>query len=198
MNASFPLPGVLLRIMRAGHRALSVAEGIGLVAAALCVFGMMFVTAVDVGFRYVIGHPLSWWYDLLMNYMLPAAFYLAFSYTLAHHGHLAVEYFSNRLPPRLGQGLLALGMLASSAVLYVVFQGLSQESWHAWRNDEVIAGAILWPVWISKLILAVGIILLTLRTFLLGLCHALAVRYPNVFAALGLRERTSELDEVMP
>lgn len=196
MNASYPLPGVSLRIMRAGHRALSMVEGIGLVLASLCIFGMMFVTAIDVGFRYVIGQPLSWWYDLLMNYMLPASFYLAFSYTLAHHGHLAVEYFANRLPPRFGQGVLALGMLAASVVLYVVFLGLSHEAWHAWNHNEVIAGAILWPVWASKLILAVGLALLTLRTFHMGLCHALAVRYRDVFQAIGMHARVAELDEV--
>lgn len=153
-------------------RGLTRIEGLWLAVAAIAVVLMMIFTALDVVLRYGLNSPLTWWYDLLMNYVLIAAFFLPFSHTLAQHAHLAVEYFSQKMNPRAGDALLCLGFSGSAAALAVVTISITHEAYGAWLHDDVIAGVILWPVWVSRAIVAAAMLPLACRCAYFAAAHA--------------------------
>jgi len=188
--------GSLAVILMALHRSLSLLEVIGIVVASLGILMMMFVTGVDVILRYVVSSPLTWWYDFLMNYVLLASFYLAFSYTLAHHGHLAVDFFASKLPRPAAFLMSAAGFLASGILLLLVGHSAVHESIVSFINDDVLAGVILWPVWISKALVAWGILVLALRSVHFSACYFVATVNEAAFHSIGLARRLDELEEV--
>src|SRR5690606_31497196 len=107
-----------------------------------------------------------------------APFFLAFSYTLARHGHLAVEFFSKKMHRPTLHLLLALAYAGACAMLAIVTIFTSVEAYEAWRNDDVLAGVILWPMWISKAVIALGVLPLSLRCAHFAIGHALSARNP--------------------
>lgn len=187
---------LIITLLNLIHRALSRIEGISMVIASLCVIGMMFVTAADVGFRYLADAPLAWWYDVLMHYILVATFFFGFSYTLAHHGHLAVEYFADKLPIKVHYFFLAIGFGCAALVLAIIAFTTVEQWYTTWAQADVHAGVILWPVWPAKAIVALGVIPLTLRVAHMCLGFLIAIFSKGALAAIGLQAPVNELDKV--
>lgn len=163
-------------ILCTGERLLSRIEKIWVAVAATAVITMMFFTALDVVFRYGFNSPLTWWYDVLMNYLLFTPFFLSFSYTLAHHGHLAVEFFARKFHPPTMHAFMAIAYAAASIVLSGITVLTAIESYEAWHKGDVIAGVILWPVWLGKAIVVVGMFPLSLRCLHFSIGHLISVR----------------------
>ena len=183
-------------VLGAAHRALCAVERLWIGIASIVVVIMMVFTASDVLLRYGFNAPLTWWYDLLMNYLLTAAFFLPFSHTLAQHAHLAVEYFSRKLAPRTGSTLLFLGFTGSAAALAVITYAITKDAYAAWLYDDVIAGVILWPVWISRAIVAAAMLPLTLRCAYFAVAHLLAALRFDQASIPGLHRSPSADAEV--
>lgn len=144
-------------------------ENVLLGTAASIMLAMMLITGIDVIARYVFHAPVSWAFDLLTNYLLIASFFLSFSYTLRIHEHVAVDYFISRWNPRVLRIGLSLGYLLSAMLVAYIAALASHETWGAWQNKEVIAGAIEWPVWVARLVVPLGMVPLALRLLLLAL-----------------------------
>lgn len=176
----------LYKLLKGSNRLLSHYEFALLVAACSGIFIIMVVTSVDVVFRYGFNSPLTWWYDVLMNYILVAVFFLTFSYTLAHHGHLAVDFFSAKFPRPVLHVLIGLGYLLAFALMSIVTVTTSMDAYEAWHRSEVFAGVILWPVWISKILIPISMLPLTLRTLYMSLSHFYSFICPEVEKPLGL------------
>jgi len=145
-------------------------ENLLLVVAAVSVLMMMFVTGADVLMRYIFGAPFSWAFDLLTRYLLIAAFFCAFGYTLRVGGHVAVDFFIPKWPARIRRHLLAAGYLLAGVIVLLICWLTAVETVDAWRSDEIISGVIEWPVWLSKIVVPVGLAPLSLRLLLLSLC----------------------------
>lgn len=178
-------------------RGLARVEGLWLAIAALAVVLMMIFTALDVVLRYGLNSPLTWWYDLLMNYVLIAAFFLPFSHTLAQHAHLAVEYFSQKMNPRVGDALLCVGFSGSAAALAVVTVSITHEAYGAWLHDDVIAGVILWPVWVSRAIVAAAMLPLACRCAYFAAAHAARALRSSAIDLPRLRTSSSKESEAL-
>lgn len=134
-------------------------------AAAVAIIVMMLVTAADVVMRYGFNAPLHWAYDLITQYLLVASFFFGFSYTLRRNQHISVDFFARRLPEWQYHLWLSLGCFVAGCIFTVIAWLGAEEALSAWRNDEVIFGALIWPVWLSKIIIPVGIAPLALRCF---------------------------------
>lgn len=151
------------------RKALDWSENALAAAAGLLLLVMMAITAADVVLRYVFHAPLSWGFDLVTQYLLTAMFFLSFSIALRMGEHVAVDYFVGSFHPGVRRWALAVAWLACSALVTAVAAIAAGESVHAWRQDEVVAGVIPWPVWGQKAIIAAGMAPLALRLLLLGL-----------------------------
>ncbi|MGD9865135.1 MAG: TRAP transporter small permease [Pseudodonghicola sp.] len=154
-----------------GRVAKAIETGLAVVAA-LSMLAILFLTTADVVMRYAINAPLGWAYDLVTYYLLAATFFLAFPLALGAGDHIAVDFIARKLPQRLTRLALAPACLLSAALFGAVgWYGL-HEAIAAWRQDEVIAGAILWPVWQTKIFLPLSMWAMALRLVHIGLSHA--------------------------
>lgn len=139
--------------------------------AGLCVMAMLAVTSVDVVMRYAFNAPLSWSFDLVTQYLLVAAFFLAFPFALGRRDHVGVDFFARMLPARVYHSVLPAGFLAAS-VLFAAIAWLGMaETVHAWQRDEVVAGVIPWPVWLARLVVPLAAVPFTCRLLYFAVAH---------------------------
>lgn len=163
--------------------------------AALCIGAMMVLTAVDVVMRYALNQPLSWAYDLTMNYLLVASFFFGLSYTLRMNHHISVDFFARRLPKRVYHMGMALGCLGAMAIFAAVAWFGLRDTIHAFVNDEVIFGALIWPMWVSKAVVPIGMAPLALRCLHRAVGHLAFATDDVVQARLGLQlDQHSEVE----
>ncbi len=142
------------------ERSLTLLAGIGLVAT-------MILIVIDVAMRYYFRHPLTWWYDLLTNYVMYAMFYLAFSEALKRHEHLSIDVLNRHLPKKLNNIILSFIYLVSGLlIIYIGYYGLESAA-SSYMSNEVLAGLIEWPVWPTKTIAGLSFLALGLRACLM-------------------------------
>lgn len=176
----------LLKSLMGTNRLLQRLEFFLLIIAGLSVFIIMVMTTLDVVFRYGFQSPIKWWFDVVSNYLLISTFFLAFSYTLAHHGHLAIDFFAIKFPRRFLHVSLTVSYFAVGVLLWIVTIETALDAFDAWKKGDVFAGAILWPVWVAKLIPPLGMLPLALRCFYLSFGHALCLMDPLCEKPLGI------------
>lgn len=150
---------------------------------------MMLLTAVDVVMRYALKTPLAWAFDLVTHYMLVASFFFSFSIALRLGEHVAVDFFVGKFHPGARRAAMALAWAACALLAGVVTVTAAHEAWLAWREAEVIAGVIPWPVWLQKAIIAAGMAPLSVRLFLLSIGFVHTRPADDAVAALQLTEK---------
>lgn len=133
---------------------------------------IMVVVVADVTMRYAIQRPLSWSYDLIGTYLMVCVFFFALSDTLHHHGHIAIDIFTPKLPRRFVHVSLAVGYALSAVLLAMIVV----QAWHrtsaAWNANNLISATVPWPTWPSYFMVVVGAALITLRAALRSFTHA--------------------------
>lgn len=84
---------------------------------------------------------------------------------------------------------MALAWAACGILAGVITATAAHESWLAWRQGEVVAGVIPWPVWVQKTIIAAGMAPLSVRLLLLSIGAVPAPHVDEAAAALQLAAR---------
>lgn len=124
---------------------------------------IMVVIVLDVFLRYLFNSPLLWVYEFVANYMIPFAFFLALAQTMRRGEMIRVDFFG-RLVPRTTKWLLYLVALLASLLIFAVLTYIStREALSAFVAGENSVGYYVWPIWVSKAFVAVGVLLLTVR-----------------------------------
>jgi TRAP-type C4-dicarboxylate transport system permease small subunit len=163
------------------HPALSrAARGIARVehalvsVAALAVFAIMLIVAVDVVLRYLFNAPLAWSYELISSYLMPASFFFGVSETLRREQHVNVDIVYARFPLRLRRVCKMLGWAATGIVFALITWLAARGAWSRYVTGDVMAGAIPWPTWIPAALGAIGMAVMTLRLALGAIALLLA------------------------
>ena len=146
-------------------------EQVGMVVAGVCVTAIMLIICVDAGGRYLLNRPLPWAFDVVSNYLLVVAGWLAVSATFTHGDHISINLLHARLSRRQRAGAdFVTGVLAA-----LLFAGVGYASAlhaiEAWRNNEFYPGFVMWPSWLSYVPIPIGAALIVLRLVL----HAVAL-----------------------
>ncbi|UYV35777.1 TRAP transporter small permease subunit [Rhodobacteraceae bacterium D3-12] len=152
--------------------------------AATAIFSMMLITATDVLMRYAFNDPLEWVYDLTVHYLLIAGFFLGLSYTLRLNHHITVDFFARKMRPRAYHAAMAIGCLLTSGVFFLVAWLGAHEAYSSWKSGDVLFGAVIWPIWPSKLIVPLGMAPLALRAMLRMMAHLCAASDLSIADAL--------------
>ena len=164
--------------MRFVRKPLLWLENVLATVAGILMLVMMLLTAADVVMRYGFNAPLAWAFDLVTHYMLVASFFFSFSIALRLGEHVAVDFFVRKFHPVGRRVARALAWAACGVVAGVIAITAAHEAWLAWRQGEVIAGVIPWPVWAQKAIIATGMAPLAARLLLLSI-GAVPLAYVN-------------------
>ena len=144
-------------------RILSAIERAWMLAAALMMLVIMLASTADVAMRYLFNAPIAALYDLISLYLMPGMFFLALSDTLRVNGHVCVDLLHARMSPRARHGALLGGYALVSVIFAFMTWAACGRMAEAWRNDEVLAGAIQWPTWVASLSVTLGFALVWLR-----------------------------------
>jgi len=167
-------------------------ERTGGLIAGLCIFTIMLVVFVDVLFRYLLNSPMTFPYDLIGIYLLPASFFFSLSETFRLNHHIAVDIFYLKRSHvtkrvfRLIAAVLSLGVFVPIAWLAL------DESAERFQNNDVIGGSILWPTWIPSAFVFLGFLLLVLRLAVDGLALVVAIANRTSDVAGESPERSQE------
>lgn len=138
-------------------------ERIAIIGASLCMLFMMLVVALDVVMRYLFRAPLGWGYDLVANFLMVGATFLAVSETFRRGGHVAVNLFQNMMRPNVRRWVDAASALMVIPVLLAMVVTGWQSTARAVARDETIPGIVPWPMWASYILVPIGAGLLMLR-----------------------------------
>ena len=140
----------------------------------LMLLAILFVSTVDVVMRYFFNQPLTWAYDLISLYLMAGLFFFAVSDTFRTNEHVCVDL----LHTRMGRRQRHLSFFICLTLAFLVFVLIVQAAWgrfaESWVNNDVVAGAVEWPTWISAMFVAVGLTLLALRVLLRAVGHGLS------------------------
>ena len=149
-------------IKRAGDILAAIERALTVIAVVFLFVIMMLVVA-DVFMRYVVNRPFSFTYDLIGLYLLAGVFFLTLSDALREHAHVGVDILLHRFSPagrRLSEIVTALvGLFVFILISKVGFDRALDN----FQQNDVLAGAIPWPTWISAALVPFGCGVLVLR-----------------------------------
>lgn len=161
--------------MRKVATGLAALEGVASAAAAAFLFVIMALVVADVFLRYVIGRPLTFTYDLVGQYLMVGLFFLMLSHAQAARAHVAVDILLPRFSVRartLADLVTCLG--GGTVFALITYVGFDRARDNYLSND-VLAGVIPWPTWVSTGMVPLGAGLLVIRFGLTAVGHLLAL-----------------------
>jgi TRAP-type C4-dicarboxylate transport system permease small subunit len=125
----------------------------------------------DVFMRYALNRPFGFTYDLIGLYLLAGVFFLTLSDALREHVHVSVDILVHRFP----RPIRRLSELATALVGLFVFSLVTKLGYDRaldnYLGEDVLAGAIPWPTWVSAALVPLGCGVLVLRLAVQGIGH---------------------------
>lgn len=145
-------------------------------AAALVLIALIILA--DVVLRYAFNAPLIFSFDAITLYLFPVSVFFALSSAFVTNENIDFDFIARRLPPRVWRAGATLGGLTAAVVFAIVAWLFAGQALAAFGSGEVIFGAITWPTWPVKGLVAVGFAALALRVLhrALGYATGLAAR----------------------
>lgn len=134
----------------------------------------------EVGARYIFNAPTVWAFDIA--YMCSGAlFLLGVAWTLKEDAHIRIDILRNKLPAKMAGAIEGGAYLFVLCPFFAVLTWIAFErTWRAWMKGEVEMvspwAPLMWPFY---LIIAVGLLTLTLQLASRGLQDMLGIRAPS-------------------
>lgn len=164
-----------MNFIDASDRILTACERILSNIASLMLFMIMLIVVADVVLRYFFNAPLSWSYELISLYLMVGLFFFSLSDTLRSNSHVAVDLLQNYMSRNVRHAAEMIGYAGASVVFAAIVYVSIQRTYVSYIGDDVIAGSIAWPTWLSNLAVPIGASLLLLRMIFRFLGHALSL-----------------------
>lgn len=156
-------------VYRPADAATSFVEYLLLTVCAAAILLAMGLTTVDVLMRYGFSRPLGWSFDVIMLYLMPSAYYLAFAYAMKIGAHLSVDFFAERLPRTLVRTAYPAVLVVSAVVIFYISFLIGREALASYRAGHTIFGSIRWPTWPTGVIISLSFLVLAVRLVLVAL-----------------------------
>jgi TRAP-type C4-dicarboxylate transport system permease small subunit len=165
-------------------KALGAVEKIASTIAATFMFVIMLIVFADVVMRYGFNRPFAWAYDLIALYLMAGVFFLVLSDAHEKRAHVSVDILQQKFPPALAR----LSEIATCVVGITVFSLIAWLGWQravdSFNANDVMAGAIAWPMWPSIGLVPLGAGLITLRLALQLVAHVASLATGRDYIAL--------------
>lgn len=141
--------------------------------ALVCVITLtvMMLISADAVSRYALNSPITFTFDVVTMYLLPALLYLPMSVTLRHGGHITVDLFASLMPRRLYFILIGLAMMASVFVVGLMAKMVVEKAYESWDSGLVVTGLYAWPLWIGESVVGLSLGIMTARLLHVGLSY---------------------------
>jgi TRAP-type mannitol/chloroaromatic compound transport system permease small subunit len=124
---------------------------------------MMVLTSADVFLRSFFARSIVGTLEIESNYFMAAIIFLPLAYGMtSRQGHIRVDLFTSRLPPRVRKGLEVLGLILSLLVFGLISGYGFAGAWRSWAAGERMVNIVL-PLWPGRALVGVGGTLLCLQ-----------------------------------
>ena len=163
-----------MNFMKRLNFAITFLERTWMLVAALMLLSIMLISTLDVLMRYVFNQPLGWAYDLISLYLMCGLFFFALSDTLRNNEHVCVDLLHTLMSPRQRHAALLVGYFMVAIVFALVTLAAFDRMLDSYLNNDVVAGSIGWPTWVSSLFVTLGFALLWLRIVFRFIGHSLS------------------------
>jgi TRAP-type C4-dicarboxylate transport system permease small subunit len=160
--------GLFRFFYRPADQVVSAIEALLLILCSLAILAAMGLTTLDVVLRYGFSSPMRGAFDFIMLYLMPSAYYLAFSYGMKTGAHLSVDFFVGFFPRILMRTLLPALLLIAAALMAFIGDLIGEEAISSFRAGETLFGSIAWLTWPTGAIMASSFLLLSVRLVLVA------------------------------
>ena len=126
---------------------------------------IMFGVSADTILRYALNRPITGTLEGV-ELLLVFAVFLSLARTQAEHGHIAVDIVSARLTGRSRAALEALTALLGLVLFGAVTWATGGMALRSWQMGEYSAGLIAFPIYPSRILVALGSLLLSVQLLL--------------------------------
>lgn len=130
--------------------------------ASLCVAAIIIVGTADTAGR-LFNRPVLGAVEIT-EALLAAVIFLALPYAQRHGGHVVVDIVIQSFSERWRKVLHFFALVLTLAAFVLLAKQGYEGAAHAWRVGEVSAGYLPVPVWLSKLMAAVGLFIAVIET----------------------------------
>ena len=162
--------GVIARV----DRVLTVCERFLNNVATAMMFLIMLIVVADVMLRYFFNSPLGWSYELISLYLMVGLFFFSLSDALSFNAHVSVDLLQGYMSVRVRHIADMFGYGCASVVFAGIVYMSVQRTYESFVGQDVIAGSIAWPTWLSNIAVPIGAGLLLLRMLFRFIGHALS------------------------
>lgn len=129
----------------------------------LITLSLMFLITLDVILR-KLGSPIPGAFELVQIFTVGIVF-LGVAYVQSVKGHIFIEVATDRLPLKVHRVLDFVGYLIGFVICSILAWQTGWSAWKAFVTKEYAMGVVNIPLWPAKLVIAVGMAMLTLRIF---------------------------------
>lgn len=147
-------------------RVVTQIENVLLLLCSLAIIVAMFLTTADVIMRYAFKSPISWVFDFVMLYLMPAAYYLAFSYGMKTGTHLAVDFFIGHMPSFVLRRICPVILLLGAGLMFYIAWKLCLETYERLTEGHTMFGPIAWLTWPTAAIIGISFLIFAMRIVL--------------------------------
>ncbi len=173
--AALAVAGAAIAIFRHKLEAMAarVEAALNLVAIALVLFIMVFVTAEILG-RYLFNNPIPGHLELSELFM-PAIVFLAIAYTQSTGGHIQLTLLVDNVPPGVRRVLDLFTLTLSLGVYALLCFYSARSAYWNFINVEVTMSPPYFRIWWATAIVPLGIFLTAFRVYL----EIFSTAFPN-------------------
>lgn len=164
-----------MSVMKKINLALTACERFLNGIAAVMMFLTMLIVVVDVMLRYFFNSPLAWSYELISLYLMVGLFFFSLSDGLSFNAHVSVDLLQNYMSVRMRHGAEMIGYGCASVVFSGIVYMSVQRTFASYIGDDVVAGSIAWPTWLSHITVFIGSGMLLLRMVFRCIGHGLSL-----------------------
>lgn len=155
-----------MSLLRGAKRVYLLLARAGDLIGAATMFAMMVIVAMDVACRYFFNSPISWSFDLISWYLMPASFFFFLSSTLIHRHHINISLLVSALKPSTRRVLASTGAVLSAILFFAIAYLGARRAYLAFESGERLYGELPWPTWIFLSFVPLGIGLLAVGLLL--------------------------------
>ncbi len=150
---------MLRKFCEQSEKTIQAIERIFLVIASVGALTMMVMITVDVTLRYLLSMPIKGSYEISENILMISIVFFA----LSRSNHVRVTLVVSKLPWRI-QRLMSQLMLLVSIILFFLMTWQSGFMFYvSWSQKEIHDGILSFPLYPGRMIVLMGVLLLSLK-----------------------------------
>ncbi len=127
----------MIRLLKKIEKGIRFTENIFAIFSGILFLAMMFLGTGDVSGRYLLNHPITGTMEI-SSIMMGAVVLLSWAFTQRNRGHITVELFISRYPPRIRTVVNFITLFLSLIFFIAITKQSTMIAIRSWQEQRVI------------------------------------------------------------